>query len=108
MTPTVSNTNAFQVLRARNMLVQAVRTQLKGSGLDIRELETELAISSPGHPDYGRVYITYANHDVSHRRTIWDYIGRFDIQPGIPGDSDPSVDAHTIIAMLTSRAGTPS
>jgi hypothetical protein len=108
MTPTVSNTDAFQALRARNMLVQAVRTQLKGRGLDIRELESELAISRPGHPEHGRVYINYANHDVSHRRTIWDYIGRFDIQPGIPGDSEPSIDADTIIAMLTGRAGTPS
>ena len=107
MTQPASNTDAFQAIRARNLLIRTVRTQLKGKGLDIRELQNELAISDPGHPDHGRIYINCTSGEVSHRRTIWDYLGNFDGQPGTHHDTEPRVDADTIIATLTDHADTP-
>ena len=51
---------------------------LKGTGLEIRELARELVISNPGHPGQGRIYVTYATGEVSHRRVVWDYLGCID------------------------------
>jgi hypothetical protein len=103
MTQTPIDADALQAIRARSALVRTVRALLKGTGLDTRELTNELVISSPGHPDHGRIYITYANGDVSHRRTTWDYLGRFKSQPGTNHDTEPGVDADTIIATLSGQ-----
>jgi hypothetical protein len=50
MTHAAGDKSAFQPIRARNTLTHTVRTLLKGTGLDIRELASELVISHPGHP----------------------------------------------------------
>jgi hypothetical protein len=76
---------------------------MKGSGLDIRELENQLVISTPGHPEMGRIYITYKKGEVSHRRTVWDYLGYLD---GCGDDSEktePGVTAETIIGILAGQ-----
>jgi hypothetical protein len=94
--------DARQTLRARNMLVQTVRTRLKGTGLDIRELASELVISYPGHPERGRIYITYATGEVSLRLTVWTYLGPLEgFEPNDDPDREPAVDADKIIATLT-------
>ena len=59
MTQPAQDENAVHPFRARNQLIQAVRTRLKSTGLDVRERARELVISKPGHPDQGRIYITY-------------------------------------------------
>jgi hypothetical protein len=82
--------DALQALRARNTLVQTVRALLQGTGLDIRELASELVISHPGHPEYGRIYITYTKGEVSPRRCTWDYLGHLDGY----GPTDPEAEPH--------------
>jgi hypothetical protein len=68
----VSETDPHQALRARNTLIHTMRTLLKGTGLDIRELASELVISLPGfRREHVRIYITHSNGDVSHRQTTW-------------------------------------
>jgi hypothetical protein len=108
--PAPSDTTALQALRARNRLIQAVRSMLKGSSLDIRELTTHLVISSPGKPDYGRIYINFANGDASLRRCTWDYLGHLDHLDGhgsIDPDAEPPLTAQQIIAILTGQADRP-
>jgi hypothetical protein len=95
----------FEAVRARNRLADQVRAALSGAGLDIRDRTNALVISKPGHPDNGRIYITYATADVSLRRPIWHYLGRLQ---GHHRDDDPPVDAAAIIAALTSPADTPA
>ncbi len=104
MTQTASDTDALQPLRARNTLIRTVRTLLKGTGLDIRELANELVISHPGHPEHGRIYITYTTGDVSHRRTIWDYLGHLDGYGSTDPDTEACVNADTITAALAGLA----
>ena len=87
--------------QARNALIRTVRAQLKGKHLDIRELDNEMAISSPGHPEKGRVYITYTTAEVSHRKTTWDYLGHFEGHSNTHDPDEPDVDAGTIIRTLT-------
>src|SRR5579875_3238293 len=99
-----SNQDAFALIRARNELIRAVREQLKGRGLDIREREHELVISSPGHPEKGAIHITLSTGEVSYRRTLWDYLGHL---PGY-GSDDPDEadeDMNAIAAKLTGRDG---
>jgi hypothetical protein len=108
MTQTASDTDALQAFRDRNKLIRTVRTLLKGSGLDIRELTNALVISHPGHPEYGRIYITYARGEVSCRRIIWDYLGCLDNNTSTSPDVDPCVDVHMIINILTGQQGIPS
>lgn len=105
MTQTTCDTDAFQLIRARNELVRAVRSLLKGTGLDIRELANELAISNPGHPEQGRIYVTYAKGEISHRRTVWDYLGYLDGYGDGEEKIEPGVSAEKIIATLTGRNG---
>jgi hypothetical protein len=95
-------------LRARNGLVRAVREALKGKGLDIRELADVLSISNPGHPQNGRVYISYATGDVLHKYPVWRYFGHFDghgsdRDPGTPavGMDKPTVSVDKIVSTLT-------
>jgi len=107
MTQTPSDTSAVQALHARTTLIQAVRTQLKGTGLDIRELASHLAISRPGHPDHGRIYITYSRGEVSLRRCTWNYLGYLDGYGNDP-ETNPSLTAEELIALLTSPADKPS
>jgi hypothetical protein len=106
LTPAATEPDAFQQIRARNALIRAVRTLLKGTGLDIRELASELVISNPGHPEHGRIYVNYISGDVSHRRTIWDYLGRIHGYGSVGPDAEPPVNAHTIVSLLTNQAYT--
>jgi len=104
MTQPPNDTDAAQALRARNRLVQAVRGQLKGSRLDIRELTSHLVISDPGHPDHGRIYINYATGEASLRRCTWHYLGPLDGHGPAGPDADPPLTAQQIIATLTGQA----
>jgi len=61
-------------------------------------------VSHPGHSERGRVYITYATGDVSHKRTIWDYLGRLDGYGRPDPDAEPPVDTAAIITALSGRA----
>lgn len=99
---------AFQPIRARNTLVRTVRTLLKGTGLDIRELASELVISRPGHPEHGRVYITYAHAEVTHRRITWEYLGYLDGYGSADPEAEPGIDARTISAALTGHDTQPA
>ncbi|HEY3953683.1 MAG TPA: hypothetical protein VGM53_09925 [Streptosporangiaceae bacterium] len=108
MTQTTSKRNELQAFRDRNALIRAVRTMLRGSGLDIRELADRLVISYPGHPEHGRIYVTYAHGEVSHRRTIWDYLGRLDGIASTSPDAEPCVDIQTIINAFTCETDRPS
>jgi hypothetical protein len=101
MTQSTGDTDILQAFRARNTLVRTVRTMLKGTGLDIRELANELVISHPGHPEYGRIYITYVRGEVSHCRTVWDYLGRFNGNASTDPEAEPCVDVHAIVTTLT-------
>lgn len=105
MTETTSDTNGLQAFRDRNALIHAVRAALKGTGLEIRELANTLVICHPGHPDYGRIYITYAHGEVSHRRTIWAYLGGLDSDAISCPDTEPCVDIQTITNTLNGRVG---
>ena len=73
----------------------------RGKGLEIRELASQLAISNPDDTAAGRVYISYANGDVSVRRVTWDYLGPLEGFESSEPDHEPGVDAATIIATLT-------
>jgi hypothetical protein len=101
MIQTSSDTDPFAAIRARNQLVRSVRDQLKGKGLDIRELDKELVISFPGHPENGRLYLNLATGEVSHRRTIWEYLGYFDGHGQDIDSEEPTVDVQTIVHTLT-------
>lgn len=107
MTEPIANQPAIQAFRARNLLIRAVKASLKGAGLDIRELTKELVISHPGHPESGRVYITYATAEVTLKLTTWNYLGYLDGHgPTDPG-ADPSVSAAKIITALTEPPAEP-
>jgi hypothetical protein len=101
MTQAFGDTDAVRALRARNTLARTVRAMLKGSGLDIRELASELVISRPGHPEHGRVYITYAHGEVSLRRCTHDYLGYLDGYGTPDPEADPPLTAAQITAILT-------
>jgi hypothetical protein len=106
-----SSHDALTAFRDRNILIQAVRDQLKGTGLDTRELTHHLAISTPGHPERGRIYIAYDTGEISHRRTTWQYLGnlhRHTTTPDPNPDPDePTADITTIINILTTPATPP-
>jgi hypothetical protein len=105
MTQAHSEADVLQPVRARNLLIRRVRELLKGSGLDIRELANELVISHPGHPEQGRIYITYATGEVSHKRTVWDYLGYLDGYRASDPRAEPEVGAEAIIGVLTKGQG---
>jgi hypothetical protein len=107
MTQQTYETGALQAFRERNALIRAVRTLLKGSGLDIRERARGLVISNPGHPEHGRIYITYISGEVSHCRTTWDYLGHIHGHGSADPDDEPPVNTDTIIGALTGQPGTP-
>lgn len=96
--------DALQSHRDRNTLIRTVRTLLRGSGLDIRELANELVISNPGHPEKGRIYITYASGEVSLRLPVWDYLGYLEGYGS--DDNEPELCAHAakIISALGGRS----
>jgi hypothetical protein len=98
-----SEVDALAAVRARNTLIRTVRTRLRGAGLDVRELATQLVISDPGHPERGRIYITFATGDVSHKRTVWDYLGHLDGYGSTDPDAEPSVDIAAIAGALSGR-----
>jgi hypothetical protein len=95
--------DALQSHRARNNLIRTVKAGLRGSGLDTRELVNELVISNPGHPEKGRVYITYASAEVSLRRPIWEYLGCLDGHDSYDHDPELRVDVDKIIGTLGGR-----
>jgi len=105
MTHTPDDTSAAQALRARTKLIEAVRRQLKGSKLDIRELTSHLVISDPGHPGHGRIYIAYTSGEASLRRCTWHYLGPLDGYGPTDPDADPPLTAQQIIATLTGHLG---
>jgi|SRR5580658_2359970 hypothetical protein len=100
--------DAFAQIRTRNELARTVRAALKGSGLDIRERATKLAISNPGHPENGRIYIKFVTAEVSHQRTEWDYLGHLDGHGSSDPDGEPPVDTERIIAALGGHLSTHS
>jgi hypothetical protein len=104
MTQTTGDAGAVQAFRARTRLIQIVRTLLKGGGLDIRELTSHLVISQPGHPNQGRIYITFASGEVSLRRCRWDYLGYLDGYGSTDPDAESALDAEKIIAILADPA----
>ena len=92
----------IELCHARGVLRQRVEALLRGSGLEIRELASSLAIINRRDPDRGRIYISYASGEVSWKRTTWDFLGRLQgYEPDDDPDREPSVDAATIIATLT-------
>jgi hypothetical protein len=103
MTHPADDKDPGEAVRTRNLLVRRVRAQLKGQGLDIRELENDLAISRPGYPDKGRIYIKYANSEVSHGRMTWTYLGHLDGLSSDAATAEPRVNTDTIINMLTGQ-----
>ncbi|MGH3157790.1 MAG: hypothetical protein ACRDNF_14605 [Streptosporangiaceae bacterium] len=107
MTHPADDPDPIKALRARNHLARTVRTLLKGSGLDVRENDNQLVITNPGHPDHGRIYITYARGEVSHGRTTWTYLGHLDTPGSHPTPGEPPVDPGTIIRKLTGQDGDP-
>src|ERR1700728_204269 len=107
MTQPASEADAVGAVRARNTLIRTVRTQLRGAGLEVRELASELVISHPGHPERGRIYVTYASGDVSHKRTIWEYLGHLDGYGSPDPAAEPPVDPAAIIAALNGRPPPP-
>ena len=100
MTQTTGESDIFARFRARNELVRKLKEQFRDQGLDIRERDNEVVISSPGNPENGSVHFTLATGEVSHRRTLWDYLGYL---PGYgSGDPDePAVDTDAIAAIFT-------
>jgi hypothetical protein len=100
--------DTVQAFRVRNRFIAALRADLKGAGLDIRERENGLVISHPGHPEYGRIHITYARGEVSLRRTLWDFLGRLDGHPASGPDAEPRVTVDMIRRILTGQASTHS
>lgn len=104
-TDPTANPDSFEAVRARNRLVDQVRAALSGARLDIRDRTSALVISNPGHPDNGRIYITYTTAEVSLSRPVWRYLGRLqehdrDHDP----EAEPTVTAAAIIAALTDPA----
>jgi hypothetical protein len=95
--------DAVAALRARNTLIRTVRTRLRGAGLEVRELASDLVISHPRHPERGRIYIRYATGDVLNKRTIWDHLGRLDGYASTEPDAEPPVDTAAIVAALSDR-----
>lgn len=108
MTEIPGDTPALQAFRARNTLIRNVRTQLRGSGLDARELTSRLAISYPGHSDHGRIYVSYANGDASLRRCTWEYLGQLHGYGSTDPEAEPGLSAEQIIATLTGQTDRPS
>jgi hypothetical protein len=99
-------TDALAVFRARNKAVREVRERLKGYGLDVRERDSNVVISSPGHPEKGRYYIALTSGEVTQRVTFWDYLGHLEGH-GAGRDPDECVSLGTIIAALTSPGSVP-
>jgi hypothetical protein len=91
----------IQMCRARSALRQKVDDLLRGSGLEVREMANDLAVSNPRDPDKGRIYVKYASGDVSLKRVIWDHLGSLQGYEGDDPDCEPGVDAAKIIATLT-------
>jgi hypothetical protein len=100
-TPPQQSGSILQAVRARTTLVRTVRTRLRGSGLDIRELANNLAISIPGHPEQGRIYITYSGGEVSLRRCTWEYLGYLDGYGSNDPEAEPCLTTDNIIGALT-------
>jgi hypothetical protein len=100
MPDTAGDTGAVAALRARATLVRTVRALLQGSGLDLRELAHELVISQPGRPDLGRIYIKYANGEVTLRRCRWEYLGCLDGYGSDDPEAEPGLNAAQLIGAL--------
>ena len=99
----------LQLLQARNALRQTVEALLRGSGLDIRELTHDLAISNPRDPERGGIHISYISGEASWKRSTWDYLGPLQgYEPDDDPEREPAVDAATIITALTGQTPPPT
>jgi hypothetical protein len=107
MTQPPTDADTFAPTRARNQLIRTIRDRLKGHHLDIRETTQHLVISRPGHPENGRIYITYATAEASHRRTTWEYLGRLDTHHNSDPDDESPITTDTIITILDGQPDTP-
>lgn len=102
MTQPPNDPASVQNCRARNTLRHQLDPQLRGHGLEIRELTTTLAISNPADPDKGRLHILYTNGDTSLRRVTWTYLGHLQgYEPDDDPDREPGITPAQIIATLT-------
>jgi hypothetical protein len=91
-----------ELCRARSVLHLQVAAMLRGSGMEIRELTSHLAVRNPAAPDQGQIQIGYATGEVSCRRTTYEYLGPLQgYERDDDPDREPSVDAATIISTLT-------
>ena len=91
-----------ELCRARGVLRQRVQALLRGSGLEIRELTSYLAISNPVDPEKGRIHINYVTGEASLKRITWDYLGPLQgYEPDDDPDREPAADATKIITTLT-------
>jgi hypothetical protein len=91
-----------ELCRARSVLRQQVAAMLRGFGMEIRELTRHLAVSNPAALDRGQIQIGYATGEVSCKRTTYQYLGPLQgYERDDDPDREPSVDAATIIRMLT-------
>jgi hypothetical protein len=109
MTHRPGELSADEKCRAMTTLRRKVDALLRGRHLEIRELTSALVIGNPGHPENGRVHITYATGDVSVKRAIWQYLGPLQgYEPGDDPDREPGVDAAQIIAILTGQTPLPA
>jgi hypothetical protein len=97
---------SVRICHTRGTLRRAVETLLRGSGLEIRELAHHLVIYNPRDLEKGRIYISYATGEVSHRLIAWDFLGSLQgYESNDDPDREPAVDAVKIIDTLTgSRA----
>jgi hypothetical protein len=100
MTQAAGDPDRLAVFRARNAFAREVRGRLKGRGLDVRERDSALVISFPGHPEKGRYYIALASGEVTQRVTFWDYLGYLEGH-GDGRDPDDCVSLEAIIGALT-------
>ena len=101
MTQAEDKTDASAALRARNLLIRAIREQLKGKNLDSRELARALVISAPGQPEKGRLYINLATAEVSYRLPAWAYLGYLDGHGGDRDPDEPRMNVDKIVSILT-------
>lgn len=92
----------IELCHARSVLRQQVATMLRGSGMEIRERASHLAVTNPANLEKGQIQIGYASGEVSCRRITYQYLGPLQgHERNDDPDREPAVDAATIIRALT-------
>ncbi|HEY3951835.1 MAG TPA: hypothetical protein VGM53_00535 [Streptosporangiaceae bacterium] len=74
---------------------------LADSGLQVRELASELVINNPGEPDRGQVHVEYADGYVSWERVTWSCWGTLE---GFRDVGEGLVSGEKILDTLRGRA----